>query len=869
MTSRVQSFNRRFRLRWLLLYLLALTASYGVRIWRDAVPTPLPEQQTLHLARGNGEKARRSLRMTYVDLPATNPVAPVVLLLHDAPASAYDMRKIATALQGAVRVIALDLPGFGNSSRRIKNYGIEAQAARVDRFLAERSIERVHLLGFGLGGGVAIELADRDPQRVASLTLLASVGTQEMDLLGTYTLNHVLHGIQLAGVWTMVNAVPHFGALDHRMVNVPYARSLYDTDLRPLREALMRIEAPALILHSEDDALVAPAAARENNRLLPQSELVMFSGSHHETYQYSREIAANVLNFISRVEEGVATDRAHATSERLELAAQPFGEVHRRPASGIALAIVLALICVGTLFSEDLACIGAGVLVAHGLVKFPDAATAAFIGIFCGDVLLYLAGRYIGRPLLSRVPFRWFVRERAIQDSAEWFARRGPIVILASRLVPGSRVPTYFTAGLLRQHFWKYLAYFFVAGAVWAPMLVWLARTIGAQALDMLRSYKAYTLGGLLAVAVLFWLVVELLVPLCTLRGRRLLFGRWQRLRRIEFWPQWVVYLPMWLYIVRLAMRYGGAVFTASNPSIPAGGFAGAAKSEILKKLTVVAGSQVARWKRIPAGLKSEEAISQVEEFLQREGAPYPIVLKPDIGRHGVGVVIARTVHEVHRYFAVPRPATLAQEYISGREYDVAYFRYPSDKRGQISAIAEKKFPALTGDGRRSLEKLILRDPRTVCQAAWHLHRQRTRLSWVPAAGERVEVVEIGNRERGAIFRSATRLITPELIQALDEIVQGDDGLYLCRFELRAPSEDALRQGRGFKIIGVSGFTPEATGLCDRRRAMPDAWRILARHWRIAFEIGAANRDAGSEPMSLRDLFETMARHRPSQDAFL
>lgn len=870
MTSRIQFHRRHSRLRWLLFYLLALGASYGVRVWRDAVPKPLPEQRVLHLSRDAGEKWRRALRIAYVDLPATNPAAPVVVLLHGSPARAFDMRKIAEALQGPVRVIAPDLPGFGNSSRRLKNYGIRAQAARVDRFLASLSVDSAHVVGFGLGGGVAIELADRDPQRVASLTLLASVGVQEMDLLGAYSLNHVLYGIQLVGLWAAFNAVPQFGALDHQPINILYARSFYDTDLRPVRDALGRVQAPTLILHSEEDALVAPAAARESLRLIPQSELLPLSGAHHETYQQSRAVAARILHFVSQVEEGVALDRAHATAERLAAATQPFGEVHRRPASGVALAIVLVLICVGTLISEDLACIGAGVLVAHGLVKFPDAALAAFIGIFGGDVMLYLAGRYVGRPLLKRAPFRWFVRERAIQDSAEWFARRGPIVILASRLVPGSRVPTYFTAGLLRQHFWKYLLYFFVAGAIWAPTLVWLARTIGEQALEMLRVYKAYTLGGLFAVAVLFWLGIELLVPLCTLRGRRLLFGRWQRLRRIEFWPQWVIYLPVWPYIAWLAFKHrGGAVFTAANPAMPAGGFAGAPKSETLKQLDKSARDRVARWVLLPAGLNAKQALNHVNEFLQREGIAFPIALKPDIGRHGVGVVIARTPEDVTRYFAVSRPDTLAQEFVSGREYDVVYCRFPTAAHGEISAIAEKKFPTLVGDGKRSLEKLILRDPRTVCQAAWHLHRQRARLSWVPTAGERVEVVEIGNRTRGATFHSATRLITPELTATLDALAQNYAGFYFGRFQVRAPSEEALRAGTDLKIIGLSGFTPEATGLCDRRRAMPDAWRILARHWRTAFEIGAINRNAGVEPMPLRDLLETMARHRPTQDAFL
>ncbi len=851
------------RLRWLLAYLLLLLASHAVASWLSRTSRPLPEQKTIAVQVAD---APRPVTLAYVDRPATNAGAPVVLLLHGSPARAYDLRAFAEALGGGVRVIAPDLPGFGSSSRSAPDYSIRAAAAYLEALLDTLAIERVHVVGFSLGGGAALHLHERDPARVESLTLLASIGVQELELLGSHTLNRGLHGAQLALLWSAANLLPHFGALDRVLFNVPYARSFYDTDQRPLRGLLERFEPPMLILHGAEDPLVPPAAAREHHRIVPQSEWIELPGAHFHAYSEPERIAGLVLDFVERVERGEAATRPQAAPVRVEAAAVPFRDVERKAASGLALWLILFLICFSTLISEDLACIGAGLLVAHGLLEFWHAAGAAFAGIFGGDILLYAAGRYIGRPALRRAPFRWFVRDQAIQDSAEWFARRGPIVILASRFVPGSRLPTYFTAGLLHQNFWSYLLFFCVAGVIWAPFLVWLAATLGERALDLLHEYKAYTLGGLVLVALLLWLIIELIVPLFTFRGRRLLYSRWQRLRRCEFWPTWALYLPLWPYLAWLALRHRGAtVFTAANPGMPAGGFVGESKSAILTALAAPDDPRVARHHLVRAGAAGDEALAAVRAWMARIGVAYPVVLKPDAGERGTGVAIARSDADVLRYFEKPRPPALAQEFAAGREYGVFYYRHPGEPSGHVFAITEKEFPALVGDGKHSLEKLILRDPRAVCMARFHLHQQRARLSWVPAAGERIALVELGNHCRGAIFRNGARLITAELTAAIDALSRGYDGFFFGRYDLRAPSEDALRAGRDLKVIELNGVTSEATSLYDPSHGPLDAWRILFRQWKIAFEIGGKNRDAGAKVTPVRDLLDLVAQHRRQQ----
>lgn len=169
-------------------------------------------------------------------------------------------------------MIVPDLPGFGASTRDIPDYSFRAHAIYVDDLLSRLGIVSAHVLGFSMGGGVALHLADRDPARVTSVTLLSAVGVQEMELFGQYYVNHALHAAQLGVIRLLGAAVPSAGA--GRAYS--YARNFYDSDQRPLRAVLQRLDVPVLILHGRRDPQVPPEAAVEHARLVPQSELQLF-----------------------------------------------------------------------------------------------------------------------------------------------------------------------------------------------------------------------------------------------------------------------------------------------------------------------------------------------------------------------------------------------------------------------------------------------------------------------------------------------------------------------------------------------------------------------------------------------------------------
>jgi pyruvate dehydrogenase E2 component (dihydrolipoamide acetyltransferase) len=74
------------------------------------------------------------------------------------------------------RAVALDLPGHGGSVKEVGSGNAETLAAAVGDALAALDIERAHLVGHSMGGAIAATLALDDPERVASLTLIATAG---------------------------------------------------------------------------------------------------------------------------------------------------------------------------------------------------------------------------------------------------------------------------------------------------------------------------------------------------------------------------------------------------------------------------------------------------------------------------------------------------------------------------------------------------------------------------------------------------------------------------------------------------------------------------------------------------------------------
>jgi hypothetical protein len=236
----------------------------------------------------------------------------------------------------------------------------------------------------------------------------------------------------------------------------------------------------------------------------------------------------------------------------------------------------------------------------------------------------------------------------------------------------------------------------------------------------------------------------------------------------------------------------------------------------------------------------------------------YPIALKPDRGERGAGVSIARDDAALERHLRESLEDTVIQAYVPtgalGGEYGVFYYRLPNETRGRVFRITDKRMPVLTGDGVRTLETLILDDPRAVAMARRYIEMQGARAGDIIAAGEQVQLVELGTHSRGSIFLDGSALLTPALEAAIDRISKRFDGFYFGRYDIRTQDTEAFRRGEAFQVIELNGVTSEATSIYDPKYTVTDAYRTLFEQWRLAFRIGAENRARGAKVLGLRDL---------------
>lgn len=331
-----------------------------------------------------------------------------------------------------------------------------------------------------------------------------------------------------------------------------------------------------------------------------------------------------------------------------------------------------------------------------------------------------------------------------------------------------------------------------------------------------------------------------------------------------EFWPGLLFYLPVWAWVLGLALRHGSLRLPlVANPSLPAGGLFGESKAQVLALVGGDSRRWVAPWillNRTHGPARFDLAAAQAA--VREAGLALPLVAKPDLGCRGAGVRPVHTEAELASYLAA-FPAgerLLLQQLVDWEgEAGVLYTRLPGRRCGHIWSLTLKYFPYVTGDGHRTLRQLIADDQRAGLVEHLYLPRHADRLDWVVPAGERFRLCFAGSHSKGAIFRDGTHLVTRAMRARFDAIANDIPEFWFGRFDVRFEDIEALRRGEGFRIVEINGAGAEATHIWDSRMTLPAAYRALFRQWSLLFRIGAANRARGHRPESLRDF---LARRR-------
>ncbi len=181
------------------------------------------------------------------------------------------------------RAYALDLWGFGDTDRRQDGYSLDVYTELVERFLNELGLQRVALVGHGLGGVIALRLADILPERVDRVAAVCTplVGSAIAPPLATFTNHH--NGDWVARILgrRQASAYPEVVVeaikADRRAI-VEGVQSLLREDLRSVVENLT---IPVLLVYGKNDPLIYPPDERWVRQLEENVYLFHLEGSAH------------------------------------------------------------------------------------------------------------------------------------------------------------------------------------------------------------------------------------------------------------------------------------------------------------------------------------------------------------------------------------------------------------------------------------------------------------------------------------------------------------------------------------------------------------------------------------------------------------
>ena len=113
-------------------------------------------------------------RLRYLELGEGDAIP--VVLVHGFGGDLNTWMFTQPALAESRRAIALDLPGHGSSGKEVGSGDPESLADAIEAVADGLALGRIHLVGHSMGGALAALMALRRPERMASLTLIASAG---------------------------------------------------------------------------------------------------------------------------------------------------------------------------------------------------------------------------------------------------------------------------------------------------------------------------------------------------------------------------------------------------------------------------------------------------------------------------------------------------------------------------------------------------------------------------------------------------------------------------------------------------------------------------------------------------------------------
>ncbi|OGQ21679.1 MAG: hypothetical protein A2138_13385 [Deltaproteobacteria bacterium RBG_16_71_12] len=244
------------------------------------------------------ERGRADLRwqrdddgIVYLERMVRDPAGTVVML-HGLGGSKDHWTRFAARLPQDLRLIAIDLPGFGESPKdAAASYAAAAQVTRLRRFFDVHGLRGVHLMANSMGGRIATEYALTWPDDVASLVLFDPAGVTPPPGAAP---NHIVEvrsaadfDVLLATAFVRPPRLPGF-LKEHLAARAAesaelQARIVDELNATPgrLEDRIGALRPPALVVWGEQDRIIDPAVAAVWRERLREGDVVTVADVGH------------------------------------------------------------------------------------------------------------------------------------------------------------------------------------------------------------------------------------------------------------------------------------------------------------------------------------------------------------------------------------------------------------------------------------------------------------------------------------------------------------------------------------------------------------------------------------------------------------
>ncbi len=101
-----------------------------------------------------------------------------LIFIHGLSSNLEAWKKNISGLEDSYRCIALDLPGYGKSSKNNTEYSLEEYAAIIKKFAEEKQLKNPVLVGHSMGGQIAVHAVLKYPEYFEKLILVAPAGIE-------------------------------------------------------------------------------------------------------------------------------------------------------------------------------------------------------------------------------------------------------------------------------------------------------------------------------------------------------------------------------------------------------------------------------------------------------------------------------------------------------------------------------------------------------------------------------------------------------------------------------------------------------------------------------------------------------------------